>query len=90
MAEYKGVIRETGMGVVQYFDVVCNTEVIGKAVIFPWGNGYCWSADIGDADWEIGMDRTEKEALFSLKYAAINYIDNGEDVIFELIKKGNE
>ena len=90
MAEYKGVIRETGMGVVQYFEVVCNREVVGKAVIFPWGNGYCWSADIGDADWEIGMDRTGKEALSSLKFAAINYIDNGEDVIFEFIKKGNE
>ena len=82
-------IEETGMGAVQYFDIVADDgEKVGKAAIFPWGSYYYWYTLIHDADEEgqAGSGADAKTALEEIEYRIYNELD-ADEINIKMLKK---
>ena len=85
-------IRETGMGAVQYFDIVTDDEAkVGKAAIFPWGVHYCSYSLIYGSDEEgaAAMHNSAKDAMEEVEYRIYDELD-ADEINIKMIKKGNE
>ena len=82
-------IEETGVGAVQYFDIVAETgDKVGKAVIFPWGSHYCSYSLLtySDEQGQAAIHNSAKEALEEVEYRIYDEMD-GDEINIKMLKK---